>query len=97
MDEKESIRKELYEESGVSHAELYTVCDYYGYNSKRHANGVVFLAMVQELGTLPESEMKETKLFTDLPKNLTYPDVTPVLIKEAEKYGIERGLICQIP
>ena len=93
----QAAKRELYEESGVSHAELYTVCDYYGYNSKRHANGVVFLAMVQELGTLPESEMKEIKLFTDLPKNLTYPDVTPVLIKEAEKYGIERGLICQIP
>ena len=85
----EAARRELYEESGVSNAQLYQVCDYYGYNSKRHANGMVFLALVQELGTLPKSEMKETRLFEELPDNLTYPDVTPVLIGEAEKFRKE--------
>ena len=85
----EAAGRELYEESGVSNAQLYPVCDYYGYNSKRHANGIVFLAMVRELGTMPESEMKETRLFEELPENLTYPDVTPVLIGEAEKFRKE--------
>ena len=86
----EAAKRELYEESGVQDAELYPVCDYYGYNSKRHANGMVFLAMVHELGELPESEMKETRLFDELPENLTYPDVTPVLINEAERFRKER-------
>lgn len=82
----EAAKRELYEESGVQDADVYPVCDYYGYNSKSHANGRVFLAMIHSLGELPESEMKEIKLFEVLPENLTYPDVTPVLIGEAEKF-----------
>ena len=77
--------RELYEESGVRNAELYPVCDYYGYDSCSHANGMVFLAVIRSLGTLPESEMKETALFTAIPGNLTYPDVSPRLYAQAEK------------
>ena len=40
--------------------------------------------MAEELGMLPESEMKEIRGFYPLPGNLTYPDTTPVLIQEAE-------------
>ncbi len=46
---------------------------------------MVFLAVVKSLGKLPESEMKEVRIFYDLPQNLTYPHVTPKLIGEAEK------------
>ncbi len=82
----EAAKRELYEESGVQDAKVYPVCDYYGYNSKSHANGMVFLAKIHSFGELPESEMKETRLFAKLPGDLTYPDVTPVLIGEAEKF-----------
>lgn len=88
-----AAQRELYEESGVRNASFYPVCDYYGYNSKSHSNGVVFLADIHDLGTLPESEMKETKLFEVLPDNLTYPNVSPRLYEEAAKlltvYGIK--------
>jgi 8-oxo-dGTP diphosphatase len=50
----------------------------------------VFLALVHSLGDLPESEMKETGLFDELPENLTYPAVTPVLCREAEKILTQR-------
>jgi len=80
----EAARRELKEESGIENAALYPVCDYYGYNHLGHANGMVFLAMAEELGMLPESEMKEIRGFYPLPGNLTYPDTTPVLIQEAE-------------
>ena len=30
----EAAKRELYEESGVQDADVYPVCDYYGYNSK---------------------------------------------------------------
>ena len=81
----DTARRELYEESGITDADIYPVCDYYGYDDYGHANGVVFLAVVHELGRLPESEMQATELFSELPANLTYPQTTPVLIAEAAK------------
>ena len=82
----QAAQRELYEESGVRDAEIYPVCDYYGYDSLSHANGMVFLADIHHLGILPESEMKETQLFEKLPEHLTYPNVTPKLIEEADKW-----------
>ena len=81
----DAARRELYEESGVDDAALYPVCDYYGYDAEGHSNGVVFLAVIRHLGTLPESEMKEACLFETLPEALTYPNVSPVLYAEAKK------------
>ncbi len=78
-------RRELFEESGVRDAELIPVCDYWGFDDFGCSNGVVFLAIVHSLGKLPESEMKETGLFEQLPEELTYPMVTPVLCREAEQ------------
>ena len=77
-------KRELFEESGVQDAQIIPVCDYWGFDDYGFANGVVFLAIVHSLGDLPESEMKETGLFEELPENLTYPMVTPVLCREAE-------------
>ena len=61
------------------------VCDYYGYDDFGHANGVVFLAIIHHLSELPVSEMKEVRLFEQLPEEMTYPNVSPVLYAEAEK------------
>lgn len=79
----DAARRELYEESGVTDAQIIPVCDYYGFREDRHANGMVFLAVIHRLGTLPESEMQEIRLFEKLPEELTYPNVTPKLMEEA--------------
>ena len=81
----EAARRELYEESGVTKADLYPVCDYKGYRGPRFAYGMNFLAVVHELGELPESEMQEVRVFEELPENLTYPTMTPILVAEAGK------------
>ena len=81
----QTARRELYEESGVTDAEVIPLCDYCGFTDTRSANGVVFLAVVNRLGTLPESEMAEVRLFDQLPENLTYPNVSPRLYQEAAK------------
>ena len=81
----EAAKRELYEESGIRDAEIYPVCDYLGYNHLRSANGMVFLAVVHSIGELPESEMQEIGMFEELPENLTYPQTSPVLYREAEK------------
>lgn len=78
-------KRELFEESGILDADVYPVCDYLGYDDYGSAYGVVFLAVVHSLGELPESEMKEIRLFDVLPDQLTYPQTTPKLIAEAQK------------
>lgn len=86
----EAAKRELFEESGIFDAEIYPVCDYLGYDSKGSATGVVFLAVVRSLGVLPESEMQEIGLFEVLPTNLTYPNVSPVFYREAEKLLLQK-------
>ena len=81
----ECAKRELYEESGIKDATIYPVCDYVGYNHISSSNGQVFLAIVHSLDELPDSEMSETKLFEKIPKNLTYPNVSPRLYEEAYK------------
>lgn len=82
---QECAKRELFEESGIKDVDLYPVCDYWGFNHRSSSNGMVFLAVVHSLGELPESEMKEIKLFDTLPCELTYPQTTPKLCAEAEK------------
>ena len=79
----EAARRELCEESGVTDADLYPVCDYCAYTDRSSANGAVFLAVAHALAPLPSSEMAETRLFAALPENLTYPHVSPRLFDEA--------------
>lgn len=81
----ECAGRELFEESGIKDAVLYPVCDYWGFNHQACSNGRVFLAVVHSLGDLPESEMKEIKLFDTLPAELTYPQTSPKMFAEAEK------------
>ena len=82
---EEAAHRELYEESGIVAEKLIPVCDYYAYDSEGSSNGRVYAVKIQELGTLPESEMSTVKAFDDLPENLTYPFVTPVLFLEAKQ------------
>ena len=89
----ECAKRELFEESGIKDADIYPVCDYWGFNKQSCSNGMVFLAVVHSLGELPESEMKETKIFDTLPAELTYPQTSPKLYAEAKKVlkGIQEG------
>ena len=83
--------RELKEESGAQAFLLRPLCDYYAEDEISHANGMAFLARIEKLGPLPDSEMAETALFDDLPEALTYPDITPVLyryfMKEREAFA----------
>lgn len=86
---EDAAHRELFEESGVSDAKIYPVCDYIGYNSTDWANGAIFYADVNSIGEMPEYEMAEVKLFDELPKNLTYPNATPEFFKMTKKLIFE--------
>ena len=76
-------KRELYEESGAIDFEIEPLCDYWAgvEGTDDWANGMVFHAIIRKLGDIPKSEMAEIKQFDELPQNLTYPDITPVLFQ----------------
>ena len=82
---EQAAGRELWEESG---AQAFTLTPAFGYSvgEDPRNNGVVFLAQVKTLGPLPESEMAQVQLFDELPENLTYPDITPVLFGEIQQF-----------
>ena len=89
----EAAGRELYEESGAVKYLLSPAFDYRAGDGTLWGNGVVFIAEIDEIGALPESEMAEVAFFHQLPPNLTYPEITPVLLqkaREAERKGIQK-------
>lgn len=83
---EQAARRELYEETGVTDAELtpvevYSVIREDGVTSY----GMLFLARVKARGELPaNSEMQKVKAVHLLPQELTYPDIQPKLFSRAQ-------------
>ena len=75
----EAARRELFEESGALEFEIGPLCDYWAGTPEDWANGMVFRAKIRKLGPMPESEMAQVQTFDELPSNVTYPAITPVL------------------
>lgn len=75
----EAAKRELYEESGALRYKILPAFDY----RATAGTGMVFIADIEELGPMPESEMQEVNFFHQPPENLTYPGITPVLLKAA--------------
>ncbi len=86
----QAAHRELREETGACAYEIRPAFDYWAADDPgttpvaTEANGVVFLAEVARLGALPDMEMARVGLFEQLPANLTYPDITPRLVRYAE-------------
>lgn len=79
----EAAKRELYEESGAIRYEILPAFDYRAMDGTSAGSGMVFVANIEELGPMPESEMQEVHFFHQPPENLTYPGITPVLLKAA--------------
>ena len=85
---QEAAGRELYEESGAVKYLLSPAFDYRAGDENLWGNGVVFIAEIDEIGALPESEMEEVAFFHQLPPILTYPEITPVLLQKAKEAGL---------
>lgn len=77
---EETARRELWEETGASEADIRPVCIY------KVANyGMLFFANITEMGELPrEFEIAETILMDKLPTNLTYPGIHDRLYEKVQ-------------
>lgn len=87
----QAAKRELYEESGATDFYITPICDYWAgtEDESRGANGMVFKAIIHKLDEIPDSEMAEVKQFDELPENLTYPGITPVLFEYLSQKGNE--------
>ena len=74
-----AAKRELYEETGALAFDIQPVFDYSVHSGSAYSNGQVFLARIEELGPMPQSEMCEVRLYGSMPDKMTYPYSLPVL------------------
>ena len=74
-DPDSAAERELYEETGAKDAVLKLIKDYLVTDGNRQAYGRLYLAEVNKLGELPDLEIAEIRLSSELPQYLTYPEV----------------------
>lgn len=86
-----AARRELYEESGAVDYDIKPVC-VYSVEEKTRVNengeesfGMLFYADIFRFEELPNYEIEEVRLFEDLPEELTYPLIQPVLLKKLQE------------
>jgi putative nucleotidyltransferase with HDIG domain len=83
-DINDTAARELSEETGAVKFTIRPICDYLCDYSVERENadksyGRLYYAQIEELGELPDLEIAEIALFDDMPENLTYPEIQPVL------------------
>ena len=75
----EAAKRDLYEETGAVEFGLEAVFDYSVTNENRTTYGRVFSCKIDKLGSLPQMEIEEVRLFDDIPEDLTYPYIQGLL------------------
>ena len=83
-----TARRELYEETGAVDFIIEPVC-FYSVIGKNRVNkegnetfGMLFFAEIKKFEHELHNEIERVDLFDNIPENLTYPDIQPILIDE---------------
>lgn len=82
----EAARRELYEETGVSKADLRAIYDYTVSLNGSTRSGRIFFARVLERDALPGSEIGEIRVSANSPEPATYPEVHWKFIQILEEF-----------
>jgi 8-oxo-dGTP diphosphatase len=82
----DAASRELFEETGAKKFNITPVCAYSVDGDERidytESFGQLFYAEIETLDKLPDYEIREVKLFDNIPKELTYPLIQPYLHKK---------------
>ena len=82
----DTASRELFEETGAIEFNITPVCIYSVERDETvdytESFGALFYSEVKTLGKLPDFEISEIKLFDEIPKDLTYPLIQPILYKK---------------
>lgn len=84
----QAAERELQEETGATQFTLHPVCWYSAWRAEDvpHSCGLLCMADVHALGQL-HSEIAQVHPFDAMPAALTYPDIQPHLMAEAQRRG----------
>lgn len=77
-----TAKRELQEETGALKFFIEYICVYSVQRVEEESFGGLFYAEISEIGSLPELEIGEVKLFEDIPEDLTYPLIQPSLFEK---------------
>lgn len=88
----DAAKRELFEETGAVHFNLLELFDYSVETDVAKSCGRVFIANEITLGPLPDSEIAEIQISKNLPENLTYPLIQPILFEKAVNLAVQKGL-----
>lgn len=81
----DTARRELYEETGAIEFDIKPVCVYsVSKDNCEKTFGELFFAEIYEIGELPDLEITEIRLFSEIPENLTYPKIQPLLLEKVK-------------
>lgn len=84
----EAAARELFEDTGIVPKGLTAVADY----DVDGVAGRLFAADIDTRSPLPDFEIAETTTSDTLPDNLTYPAITPILVRAATEWRSEHRL-----
>lgn len=77
----DTANRELFEETGALKYSLSEICPYGVKRGENITYGMLFEAEVEAFGPLPQSEIAEVCMMDELPAELTYPLIQPLLVK----------------
>lgn len=87
----ETAKRELYEETGAVQYSLTPVCVYSvtreWENQKEESYGMLYYAEITEFEKELHSEIEQIEFFNTIPEALTYPEIQPYLLEEAQRRG----------
>ena len=76
-----TAKRELFEETGALNFSMREICDYSVTRAGITRFGRLFFAEIEELGPLPDLEIAKICLEKEMPAQLTYPDIQPLLLQ----------------
>lgn len=88
---EDTARRELWEETGAASFALTPICIYSVQESdgvqknEEESFGMLYHANITSFGELPPLEIERVELFEELPKNWTYPEIQPILLRKAKE------------
>lgn len=91
----DTAKRELYEETGAVDFDIKPICVYSvaeeGISGSKETFGMLYYAEIRKFEKELQSEIEKIQITDQLPDKWTYPEIQPVLIKEAKKRGYRKS------
>ena len=91
----DTAKRELYEETGAVDFDIKPICVYSvaeeGLSGSKETFGMLYYAEIRKFEKELHSKIEKIQITDQLPDEWTYPEIQPVLIKEAKKRGYRKS------